>query len=155
MAGFFTQVVKGALVLGLAGGFAWPTAAQADEGRERAGAPADDPAAAYTLNVSSATGKVGQDLKVTVTVTANGDFHVNKDYPHKVTVVPVDGLEVPKAELVKADAVLEEKKLTFTVVAKPTKAGSFDLKGTVKFSVCSDAACHLEKKDISATVTAS
>lgn len=109
---------------------------------------------AYTLSVSDPSGKVGEQLNVVVTVTAKGPFKVNKEYPHKVSVNPTDGLELPKPKLKKGDAKMEEKTLTFSIPAKATRAGNFELAGVLKFSVCSDDACQLEKKDIKSKVAA-
>jgi len=111
-------------------------------------------AESYTLTVSDPSGKVGEELSVIVTVKAKGAFKVNKEYPHKVSVEPTDGLELPKPKLKKADAKLEEKTLTFTIPAKATRAGSFELAGVLKFSVCSSDACQLEKKDIKSKIAA-
>ncbi len=128
------------------------------------GAPAKKPAAAkagaakakdlatieheaFSIDVKDARAKAGTEAPVTVTVKTKGKYHVNQEYPHKLTIDEVpEGLTIEKTELRKADAALDEHTLSFKLVAKPVKPGKYHVSATLKTSVCDDKECILRSE---------
>jgi hypothetical protein len=110
----------------------------------------------YSIVVTDGSGKVGQETQVTVTIRAKEGYKVNDKYPFKLKLADApSGIELPKPVLKKGDGSFDGKNaFTFKVPVKATRAGSFDVKGNLKFSVCNDQSCLIEKKDVKAKVTA-
>jgi len=98
-----------------------------------------------------------------VQVASRAGFHVNADYPTSFVVAPgAAELRFPRARIdgtrvirVPCEAKAEEtcglKVLVPFFVARP---GSYAVGGTVRFSVCDDDRCLIEKVDLSRLVTA-
>jgi hypothetical protein len=117
-----------------------------------------------TLTVDKAEGKAGSELTSSIKVTPAGEFHVNTEFPIKLTLEPPTGVKLAKLELVaggmdksQGDAVaLSEKALEFAVKATADKAGTYDIKGTFKFAVCTNnnTKCLAKKQPITVTVAA-
>jgi hypothetical protein len=96
--------------------------------------------AAVTVSTPRAQAKDEHDdhefeVKVTkgqVSVVAQGDWHINKEFPWKLTV---------------GDTKLDRTKFTLTEKdATVTNAPSGD--GTVRGAVCSHDACHMIERDV-------
>lgn len=130
-------------------------------------APAAKPAAArvtgqnFVVDVAAAPCAVGQSCTMTVRLAAQGDYHINKEYPYKLTMGDAPGVTMlgkssPNVFAKPADFREEgEKAATMTVAFKPTAApagGKVTLAGTYKMSVCSDANCQIEQTAISLAV---
>lgn len=110
----------------------------------------------YQIVVTDGSGQVGQETQVIVTIKAAEGYKVNEKYPHKLKLGDAPaGLEFPKPVLKKDDGTFDGKKsFTFKVPVKATRAGTFSLEGKLKFSVCNDSQCLVEKKELKAKVTA-
>ncbi|MFT3699652.1 MAG: hypothetical protein QM831_41270 [Kofleriaceae bacterium] len=114
------------------------------------------------LDISKAEGKVGSELTSNITVTPASEFHVNTDFPTKITLEPVDGVKLMKTEFTaggsaKAQgdaATFSEKSLAFAVKATADKPGAYEIKGTFKFAVCKVDQCFPKKQPITITVAA-
>jgi hypothetical protein len=100
--------------------------------------------------------KAGAEGTVEVTLTAKGDYHINKQYPYKFKLIDPapDGVTFPKAILKKEDGAFDEKKATFKVPFVVTKAGKAKVSGTLSLSVCSDANCIMEKQLVEVSIDA-
>ena len=120
----------------------------AEEGKLAIDAPAD--------------AKAGAETTAKITVTPGAGYHVNTEYPIKLTLAPTDGVAVAKAEFTagghdksKGDAdALDEQKLTFSVKVTPAKTGSYTVNGTFKFAVCDKDQCLPKKEQIAIVVAA-
>jgi hypothetical protein len=109
----------------------------------------------FTLEARDATVKPGAEGKLVVQIKAKAGNKVNDQYNHKLKLKAPDGIELPKPELKKADGVFDDKQtFTFTVPVKALRAGTFNVSGEAKFSVCNETQCLIEKREVSATVTA-
>jgi len=105
---------------------------------------------------------VGSEVTAKVTVTPSEGFHVNTEYPTKLTLDATDGVTIPKAELkaggrdkAKGDAdSLDEKKLEFLVKLKADKTGSYTVNGSFKFAVCDKDQCLPKREPIKIVVAA-
>jgi hypothetical protein len=154
---------KGGPTVGGADGSAATTGAPP----EQMGAPADDPRFHLqpeegTLTVDKAEGKAGAEAKGAVKVAPAKGYHVATDYPIKLTLEAPAGVKIAKTELTaggrnktQGDAeTLSEQALAFAVKATADKAGSYEIKGTLKFGICEKDSCHPKKQPITITVAA-
>ncbi|WP_437508136.1 protein-disulfide reductase DsbD domain-containing protein [Sorangium sp. So ce1099] len=91
----------------------------------------------YDLSVNAPASKVNQKATAKVSVQTKGDWHVNKDYPHKLTLVAPAGVKIEKTTLTAKEAAkFDEKQLAFDVTYTAAKAGKAQIKGTLKFGIC-------------------
>jgi hypothetical protein len=96
------------------------------------------------------------------TVTPSTGFHVNLEYPTKLTLDTTPGVTLPKAELkaggrdkAKGDAdALDEQKLAFLVHLTADKSGSYTINGSFKFAVCDKDQCLPKREPIKIVVAA-
>jgi hypothetical protein len=96
----------------------------------------------YALQIEPGEAAVGKPGAVTIRVIPNADWHLNLEYPTKLTVTPPAGVEVPKPKLGKEDAVkFSEQDCEFAVAFTPSEAGDKVFTGEFKFAVCQDTAC--------------
>ena len=108
-----------------------------------------------------ADAKSGAETTAKVTVTPGTGYHVNVEYPTKLTFEPADGVKVAKPELdaggskKQGDAeTLDEKQLVFAVKLTPTSSGTFTVKGNFKFAVCDKDQCLPKRETIAIQVAA-
>ncbi len=115
---------------------------QPDEGKLDVSAPSD--------------AKAGGETTVKVTLTAGDKYHVNTEFPTKITLESTKGVTIAKAELRagghdkdKGDAdVFDEKEMVFDLKMTPAAAGSYTVNGLFKFAVCDkDGSTCLAKKE--------
>jgi hypothetical protein len=103
----------------------------------------------------------GASCKVGLRVVATGEFHVNDQYPYRfkaddapgVSFLGTDGagpnvFSKAAGDWQKADA----KSGAMTVKFTPASTGSTTIAGTLKLSVCSEANCLLEQRQVSTAV---
>ena len=111
---------------------------------------------AYKLSVGKASGAVNKSIKAEVKVEAQGAYHVNKEFPHKLTLEAPAGVTLEESKLTKEKAAkFTDKELTFKVGITASKAGKTEVKGTLKFGVCEgDKACELKSENIVIAVDA-
>ena len=138
------------------------------EAKAPAGKPADDERNHLhpdegTLEIGSAEVKPGAEATVSLKVTPAAGFHVNTDFPIKLTLeAPPAGVTLAKAELVaggkdkaQGDAsALSEKTIAFDVKATPAAAGSYEIKGMFKFGVCDEQSCHAKRQPVTIAIAA-
>lgn len=96
----------------------------------------------YALQIEPGEATVGQPGSVSIRVIPNATWHMNLEYPTKLTVTPPAGVAVAKPKLGKDDAVkFDEQNCEFAVAFTPSEAGDKVFTGEFKFAVCQDTAC--------------
>ena len=114
-------------------------------------ASADDPLKLKpdegTLAIDSpADAKAGAEAVAHLVLTPGTGFHVNTEFPIKLTLESPAGVTLAKAEFVagghdksKGDAdALDEQKLDFAIKLTAAEAGNYTINGKLKFAVCDD-----------------
>jgi hypothetical protein len=116
-----------------------------------------------TLAVEApADAKAGAEAVAKITVKPGKGFHVNTEYPIKLTLTPPSGVALAKADFAagghdkgKGDAdALDEQNLAFAVKLTPSAGGSYTVSGKFKFAVCDANQCLPKKENISITLAA-
>lgn len=104
----------------------------------------------YTLQVEPpSAAKAGEPGVVKVKVLPKAPWHMNLDYPTKLTVEAPTGVELAKAEQKKADAkALTDETCEFDVAFTAADAGDKSFTGKFKFAICQDEACSPVQEDI-------
>ncbi len=112
--------------------------------------------APFDILVESWEGPAGEEGQVVVTVKAKDGYKINDKYPHKVSLEsPPAGLDVPLKTIAKKDAQLNgDKSITYTIPATATKVGEYELKGTIRLSVCNEDTCRMAKEPMVASISA-
>jgi len=96
----------------------------------------------FTLTVAPLNGAAGAATAGVVTVVPGKGFHVNVDFPVKLTLEPPAGVTIEKAVQEKPDAAkFDENNLIFNVKATAASAGTYAIKGKFKFAVCTPSTC--------------
>ena len=106
--------------------------------------------------------KAGAEATAKVTVTPASGFHVNTEFPIKLTLEAPEGVTLAKTEFKaggsdkgKGDAdVLEEQQLLIGVKLTAAKSGNYTINGTFKFAVCDKDSCRPKKESIAIQVAA-
>ncbi len=104
----------------------------------------------YTLQIEPpAEAKAGAQGVVKVKVLPKDPWHMNLDYPTKLTVEAPGGVELAKAEQKKGDATaLTDASCEFDVAFTASEAGDKSFSGKFKFAICQDEACSPIQEDI-------
>jgi len=155
------SVITGLTIVGtsflLAAGCARSEAAQSREAPPATESVAKSKfdADSYTVEMKAAGPyKAGKEGKVEVILVPKGSYHVNDKYPHSFTTPdsPPEGMKYTKAKLAKADGTFTNTRGSFSVGFIAAKAGKQKVQGTLKFSVCSDANCVMDKVELDVEV---
>jgi len=109
-----------------------------------------------------ADAKAGSESVAKITVTPGTGYHVNTEYPVKLTLTSPTGVTLAKAEYLagghdkgKGDAdVFDEKQLAIAVKLTPAASGSYTINGNFKFAVCDKDQCLAKKETIAIAVAA-
>lgn len=109
-----------------------------------------------------ADAKAGSEAVAHITVTPGTGFHVNTEYPVKLTLETPQGVTLAKTELKaggheqgKGDAdAFDEKQLAFSVKLTPSASGDYTVNGSFKFAVCDASQCLPKKEAIAIKVAA-
>jgi len=109
-----------------------------------------------------ADAKAGTEAVAKITVTPGAGYHVNTEYPIKLTLTQPDGMALAKTTFVagghdkgKGDAdALDEKQLAIAVKLTPAASGSYTINGSFKFAVCDKDQCLAKKETIAIAVAA-
>ncbi len=110
---------------------------------------------------------MGSECHVTVRLSAQGDYHINGEYPYKlkangtnIEFLGTDAAGKNTFSKSAGDFVADPtvggapaKGGTMTIKFKPSAKGQATITGTFKMSVCSAQNCQLETQEISTTVT--
>jgi len=109
-----------------------------------------------------ADAKAGAESVATIRVTPGAGYHVNTEYPVKLTLTAPTGVTLAKAEYVagghtkgKGDAdALDDNQLALSVKLTPAATGSYTINGNFKFAVCDKDQCLAKKETIAIVVAA-
>jgi hypothetical protein len=109
-----------------------------------------------------ADAKAGAEAVAKITVTPGKGYHVNTEYPIKLTLAPASGVNLAKTEFAAGGhdkavgdaAALDEQGLAIQVKLTPSASGSYTVSGKFKFAVCDANQCLPKKEDIAITVAA-
>jgi hypothetical protein len=118
----------------------------------------------YVVNANVASCAANSECKIDLRLEAQGDFHVNKEYPYKFKATAITGVSFlgkdPQAtetfSKAAGDFALDpanEKVGTMSIRFKSGSKGSVTIAGTFKLSVCSAQNCMLEQASVSIPVT--
>jgi hypothetical protein len=96
----------------------------------------------YDLSIKSPSSKANERAVVKLSLAPKGAFHVNTEYPVKLTITPPDGVKLEKQKQTKDDAKRFEKAgLDFEVAFVADGSGKKSFTGELKFAVCTDTEC--------------
>jgi len=109
-----------------------------------------------------ADAKAGTEVVAKVTVKPGKGYHVNTEYPIKLTLLPPTGVTLAKTDFAagghdkgKGDAdALTEQGLAFAVKLTPAAGGNYTVNGKFKFAVCDANQCLPKKENIAITLAA-
>ena len=111
----------------------------------------------YLIAVETPALQVGKEGALRVSIEGRAGFKFNKDFPLKLEgSEPPAGIDAPKRLLKRADGALDEAGKVFTLKVPITakRAGDYQLEATIKFSVCSEAKCVVQRQTLRAKVAA-
>ena len=109
-----------------------------------------------------ADAKAGAEAIAKITVTPGAGYHVNTEYPTKLTLTAPDGVTLAKDKFIAgghdksrgdADA-LDEQRLAIAVKLTPAASGSYTINGNFKFAVCDKDQCLAKQETIAIAVAA-
>jgi len=109
-----------------------------------------------------ADAKAGAEAVATITVTPGQGYHVNTEYPTKLTLTAPAGVALAKDKFIAgghdkaqgdADAMTEQR-LAFAVKLTPAASGSYTINGNFKFAVCDRDQCLAKQETIAIAVAA-
>ena len=96
----------------------------------------------YDVTVKSPSCKTNERAVARISVAPKGAFHVNLEYPIKLTITPPDGVKLDKEKQTKDDAKRFEKAgLDFEVGFVADGKGKKSFNGEIRFAVCTDTDC--------------
>ena len=133
------------------GGPGAPGGAVAGGGAPATGGPDDQ----YQLETAAVTGAPGAEAVARVVIHPAKGFHMNKDYPTKLTVELPAGVTTGKTVLEKADAeTFDDNQLAFAVKLTAAAAGDYSIPATLRFAVCTESTCNPKKQTIALALKA-
>jgi hypothetical protein len=111
----------------------------------------------YLVQIEPPALQIGEAGALTVRIEGKAGFKFNRDFPTKLDLgTAPDGLQFPKPLLKRGDGSLDDAGKVFTfkapIVAK--RAGEFALEATLKFSVCNEDKCVVQRQQLRAKVAA-
>jgi hypothetical protein len=113
------------------------------------GVAADTESYTIKLSVPDKVAK-GAEAVVTVDVAPKTGWHLNKEFPTKLSVTAPDSVKVTKAVQTAADAtVLTDNAGQWTVRFTAAAAGTQSFAGKFKFAVCTDTTCDPKREELS------
>lgn len=104
----------------------------------------------YKLEVKPpASAKKGEKATAIVHVNGTGEFHMNLEYPSKLTITAPAGVKVEKPKQEKADAKkLDKDALEFAVDFTSADAGKKSFEGELKFAICKTTDCAPQSEKV-------
>ena len=104
----------------------------------------------YDITVVRPSAKAKERAVAKVSVSPKGPFHVNLEYPVKLSIVAPDGVKVEKEKQTKDDAKRFVKEgLDFEVGFVSDAPGKKSFTGEVRFAVCTDTDCKPSSEKVS------
>lgn len=120
------------------------TGAPASMGTKTAGSAAVPAGAdtSYTLTIDPFSGAPGAAVAGNLKIVPGKGFHINKDFPVKLTLEAPAGVTLAKSVQEQPDATkFDDDNLIFSVKATAATAGTYNIKGKFKFAVCTASTC--------------
>lgn len=104
----------------------------------------------HKLDVKApSSAKKGEKATTRLHIEGAGRFHVNIDYPVKLTVTEPSGVKVEKSKQTHKDAVKFEKEgADFDIVFSSTETGKKSFAADLKFAVCTADECDPKNEKI-------
>src|SRR5262249_7264435 len=98
----------------------------------------------YKLDVKAPSSvKKGEKATATVHVEGTGQYHINQEYPTKLTLTAPAGVKLEKDKFTKADAKkFAESGADFEVAFTSSDAGKKKIEGELKFAWCAKTDCN-------------
>ena len=111
-------------------------------------------ASEYKVDVKAPSAKKGEKATAVLHVQGQGDFHVNEEYPVKLTITAPAGVKLEKATMKKEDAAKFGKDgADFNIAFTSSDTGKKDFTGDFKFAVCKGSeACKPVAEKVSFSV---
>jgi hypothetical protein len=105
----------------------------------------------YLVQVEPPSLRSGETGALSVSIEGKAGFKFNRDFPTKLELgAAPEGLEFPQPVLKRADGALDGAGKVFTfkapIVAK--RAGEFAFDATLKFSVCNEDKCVVQRQTL-------
>ena len=109
---------------------------------------------AYTVKLASpAKVSTGAKGSATLEITPKKGWHLNDEFPYKLTVTAPAGAKVTKPEQGKQDTVsFSHEKMKWAIDFEASSAGDKAFTGKVKFAVCTDTSCDPKKEELAFNV---
>jgi hypothetical protein len=109
---------------------------------------ADSAAYTVTLAVPSSVPTGGQG-SVALEIVPKKGWHMNKEFPTKLTVVAPSGVSVARPEQSAKDAVaFDDTHGRWSIDFSATAAGDKAFTGKIKFAVCTESSCDPKKEEL-------
>jgi hypothetical protein len=105
----------------------------------------------YRVDAGPVRCAVGSPCDVRIRLTALDGYKVNEEYPFKLVAEPSADLAVDGSGTF---SVLERTRGELVVSVRATRAGSHELAGTFKLSVCTDEHCEIQQPRIALAIDA-
>jgi hypothetical protein len=103
----------------------------------------------FQVVADGTAGAAGAETVARVVVRPGKGFHMNKDFPTKLTLELPAGVSSPKPVLVPADAEsFSDDELAFAIKLTAVSAGDYSIPATLKFAVCTDSTCNPKKQSL-------
>jgi hypothetical protein len=104
----------------------------------------------YDLSINKPAAKAKSRAVARISVRPKGAFHVNTEYPAKLTVAAPAGVSLEKEKQTgKEAAKLAKDALEFEVAFTADAAGTKSFTGELKFAVCTDTECKPTTEKVS------
>lgn len=126
----------------------------ATEGAGGGSGSANDTSFKLTTTQAEPT-KAGGETVARLVVNPGSGYHMNKEFPTKLTLEPPAGVTLSKTVFEPADAErFDDNELAFAVKMTATGAGEYTIPGTFKFAVCTDTTCDPKKQKVALVLKA-
>jgi hypothetical protein len=108
-----------------------------------------EPKAHYELDFTGTTGtlETGKEGTISVAIKPTDGYHMNAEYPFKLTVADVEGLDFGKKKFVKND-IKDINKPALAIPFKGVKPGKYTVTLNFSFAVCTADICEVRKPSV-------
>jgi hypothetical protein len=105
----------------------------------------------YTLSIKAPSAKASAKSVAKIKVEPKGKFHINQEFPTKLTINAPSGVTVEKAKQTAKDAAkFDQNAAEFDIAFQADSAGKKSFTGELKFAVCEgENSCHPHVEKVS------
>jgi hypothetical protein len=105
----------------------------------------------YAVSIKAPAAKASEKGVAKLKVTPKGKFHMNMEYPIKLTISAPSGVTVEKAKQTAKDATkLDQAAAEFDIAFKSDSPGKKSFTGELKFAICEEqTSCHPHAEKVS------